>query len=223
MPEITNQEKLKKLQHQLEKDASKLPLANSAKDIVPPEGNPNAELMFIGEAAGYHEHVQRRPFVGVAGKLLTKSLAEISIKREDVWISNMLKVRPPQNRDPLPEEVEAYKPYLNSEIEIIKPKIIITLGRFSMQKFIPDAYISKVRGQARWVIWEEKRLLIFPIYHPAAALRNGKFMQDFKTDMHKLKKLLETINSQNNSQEENSQDVQKEEENKEENEQLQLI
>lgn len=217
------QEKLKALIRKLENDASKLPLVSSAKDIVPPEGNPDAQLFFIGEAAGYHEHLQRRPFVGAAGKLLEKALAEIDLKREDVWISNMVKARPPQNRDPLPEELDAFRPYLNSEIEIIKPKFIVTLGRFSMQKFIPDAYISQVRGQARWVTWGDKRLLIFPIYHPAAALRNGGFMQDFKSDIHKLKELLDTINSQESAKEENSKDSEKEDLEKKQDQQLKLI
>ena len=142
-----NQELLKKNRNRLEKDVNKLPLAKNISDIVPPEGNSDALVMFIGEAAGYHEHLKRRPFVGVAGKLLTKSLEEVGMIRDEVWISNVLKVRPPGNRDPLPEEIEAYRPYLDEEINIIKPKIIVTLGRFSMAKFIPNSYISTEREQ----------------------------------------------------------------------------
>ena len=198
---MTKEEQLNKLINTLEQDAKKLPLASQKTDIVPPEGNPEAQLMFIGEAAGFHEHRLRRPFVGQAGKLLTKSLGEVGLKREEVWISNILKVRPPQNRDPLPEEIQAYQPYLDEEIRIIEPKVIITLGRFSMAKFIENAYISQIHGQARWVNWKEERLLIFPMYHPAAALRNGQVMAQFKNDFMKLAKILETLNGQN--QEEN--------------------
>ena len=121
----------------LETNALNLPLVQTAKDTVPGEGNPNAEIMFIGEAAGYHESVQRRPFVGLAGQLLNKTLIANGLKREDVYISNVVKTRPPQNRDPLPEEIAAYAPYLDAEIDIIEPKIIATLGRFSMGKFLP--------------------------------------------------------------------------------------
>jgi len=194
---MTKEEKLNKLINKLEQDAKKLPLASQKTDIVPPEGNPEAQLMFIGEAAAFHEHRLRRPFVGQAGKLLTKSLEEAGLKREQVWISNILKVRPPQNRDPLPEEIQAYQPYLDEEIRIIEPKVIVTLGRFSMAKFIENAYISQIHGQARWVNWKDKRLLIFPMYHPAAALRNGQVMTQFKNDFSKLAKVLETLNGHN--------------------------
>ncbi|OGY21405.1 MAG: hypothetical protein A3F04_00260, partial [Candidatus Chisholmbacteria bacterium RIFCSPHIGHO2_12_FULL_49_9] len=176
-----------------ESDAQSLPLARSVKDIVPAEGNPQAQLMFIGEAAGYHEHVERRPFVGPAGKLLTRSLEENGLKREDVWISNILKVRPPQNRDPLPEEIEAYRTYLDEEIQIIKPKIIATLGRFSMGKFIPDVYITRIHGQAHRVEWKGRKIIIFPMYHPAAALRNQKIMEAYKADFVKLANVLQTL------------------------------
>jgi DNA polymerase len=190
---------LKVLIEKLEQNSKELPLANEPSDIIPPEGNPDAELMFIGEAAGYHEHLQRRPFVGVAGKLLSKIFEEVGIKREDVWISNILKVRPPRNRDPLDEEIEAYRSYLDQEIQLIKPKIIITLGRFSMAKFLPNTYISKVHGQARWIDWQGDRLLVFPMYHPAAALRNGQVMKLFKEDFEKLDKIIKTLNNQSNA------------------------
>lgn len=193
---MTNKEKLEILKKKLEKDAPNLPLTKTLRDIVPGEGNPEAMLMFIGEAAGYHEHVQRRPFVGVAGKLLTQSLEKIGLKREDVWISNVLKVRPPENRDPLPEEIEAYKPYLDAEIQIIKPKIIVTLGRYSMAKFIPKAYITRIHGQAHWVNWEGKRLIVFPMYHPAAALRSQKVMETFKADFEILARIVSSLNNQ---------------------------
>lgn len=184
-------EKLLEVRHKLEKDAAKLPLAKIAKDTVPGEGNPDADIMFIGEAAGYYESVERRPFVGPAGKLLARCLESVNLKREDVYISNILKVRPPNNRDPEPSEIAAYKPYLDSEIKIIKPKIIATLGRFSMAKFLgPLVRISAIHGQPRWVTWEGLRLLIIPMYHPAAALRAGRVMVAFETDFAKLPQLL---------------------------------
>lgn len=214
---MTRNERLKKLIEKLEKNAVELPLAQKASDIVPPEGNPEAQVMFIGEAAGYHEHLSRRPFVGVAGKLLTGSLEEIGIKREDVWISNVLKVRPPANRDPLPEEIEAYRPFLDEEILIIDPKIIVTLGRFSMAKFIKNAFISRIHGQARWVDFSGKRLLIFPMYHPAAALRNGQVRRYFKEDVAKLRKLIDNLNNQSSVDEPEEQS-----QNKESNEDQQL-
>lgn len=193
---MDNKNKLKQIIHKLEKDVRVLPLAKKSSDIVPPEGNPNAEIMFIGEAAGYHEHIKRRPFVGAAGKLLEKSLEEIGIKREQVWISNVLKVRPPQNRDPLPEEIEAYKPFLDAEIRIIKPKIIVPLGRFSMRKFLPKTFISRAHGNALWIDWKDQRILIFPMYHPAAALRNSTVLEEFKQDFIKLSNIIKTLNNQ---------------------------
>ncbi len=215
-------DQLNKLRTKLENNFNKLPLVNKKSDIVPPEGNANAELMFIGEAAGYHEHVQRRPFVGVAGKLLTRLLEEHGLKREDVWISNIIKARPPENRDPKPEEIEAYKPYLDQEIEIIEPRIIITLGRFSMGKFIQNVFISQIHGQPRWITWKGKRLLVFPMYHPAAALRNGKVMMMFRQDFSKL---VDTLKKLNNPQpEEPREGVEKKvDEKKPMDEQLQLI
>lgn len=185
--------KLAALIKEMEEEAGRLPLTKKAVDIVPPEGNPSAEVMFIGEAAGYHESVQRRPFVGAAGKLLNETLQEIGVKREEVWISNVLKCRPSNNRDPLPEEIEAYRPYLDKEIDIIQPKIIVTLGRFSMGKFLPGAKISQVHGQARWTNWQGGKTLVVPMFHPAAALRAGEVMRRFKADFGKLKQIIDNL------------------------------
>lgn len=215
---MTNEKELQKVTERLEHDAQSLPLAKSAKDIVPAEGNPQAQLMFIGEAAGYHEHVARRPFVGPAGKLLTRSLEENGLEREDVWISNILKVRPPENRDPLPEEIEAYRAYLDEEIQIIKPKIIATLGRFSMAKFIPNVYITRVHGQAHRVEWKGRKMIIFPMYHPAAALRNQKIMEAYKADFVKLANVLQTLKNQ--SEPEETADETEKSEDKDTNQQL---
>jgi uracil-DNA glycosylase family 4 len=173
----------------------KCPLYKGTTHAVPGAGNANAEIMFIGEAPGFHEDQQGLPFVGAAGKLLDKSLAAINLNRQDVFIGNMIKHRPPGNRDPLPQELEACAPFIDDQIQIIKPKIIATLGRFSMTKFIPDAKISRIHGQPRWVNWHNQKLLIMPLYHPAAALRNGQVMSQFTADFQKLKDTLEMINN----------------------------
>lgn len=171
-----------------------LEIARKATHAVPGEGNPDAQIMFIGEAPGRNEDLQGRPFVGQAGKLLEKTLLEtLGMKREEVYITNIIKYRPPDNRDPLPEEIEVCKGWLDRQIEIISPKIITTLGRFSMAKFIPDVTISKVHGKARFheLPAISHKLIIFPMYHPAAALRAGSMMQEFVADFNKLKDLLE--------------------------------
>ena len=193
---MNKKQQLANLVREMEAAAEKLPLTKNARDIVPPEGNLDADVMFIGEAAGYHESVQRRPFVGVAGKLLTQTLTEIGLPREQVWISNVLKCRPPDNRDPLPEEIAAYALYLDQEIAIIKPKIIVTLGRFSMGKFLPGVKISQVHGQARWIDWRGMKILLVPMYHPAAALRAGEVLRQFKADFDKLKQILAKIDQE---------------------------
>jgi uracil-DNA glycosylase len=125
--------------------------------------------------------------------LLTQTLTEIGLRREAVWISNLIKTRPPENRDPLPEEIKAYSKYLDREIEIIEPKVIVTLGRFSMSKFLPGAKISQIHGQARWTDWEDRKILVVPMYHPAAALRAGEVMRQFREDFGKLKQILITV------------------------------
>ncbi len=203
---MSKRDQLNQVIADMEAVAGKLPLTKKSADIVPPEGNPEAEVMFIGEAAGYHESIQRRPFVGAAGQLLNKTLEEIGLPRAEVWISNVIKARPPENRDPLPSEIEAYAPYLDQEIAIIKPKIIATLGRFSMGKFLPDARISQVHGQARWINWQGQRLVVMPMYHPAAALRVGEVLRQFKADFGKLKQILATINNQPVAPETNSEE-----------------
>jgi DNA polymerase len=167
------------------------PLYQGTTNAVPGEGNPDSTLMFIGEAPGANEDRLGRPFVGRAGQLLENTLHEIGLKRSDVWIGNMIKHRPPENRDPLPHELSACKTFLDQQIKIIKPKYIITLGRFAMEKFVSGVFISRVHGQAFPVEWEGNDLLLFPMYHPAAALRNPQMMRDFKADFIKLKNLLQ--------------------------------
>ena len=168
-----------------------LDIAKNATNSVPGEGDPDAQIMFIGEAPGQREDLSGRPFVGQAGKLLEKTLAsELGMTREQVYITNIVKYRPPDNRDPFLNEIEACWEWLDHQIEIISPKIIVTLGRYSMAKFIPDVSISKVHGQARFLEFAGKKYIVFPMYHPAAALRAGSMMQQFVADFAKLKNLL---------------------------------
>lgn len=165
--------------------AADLPLKPA--NLVFGEGNIDCGVLFIGEAPGETEDRLKRPFVGRAGKLLDKMIEEIGWKRADVYITNIVKRRPPENRDPLPEEIEAYKPYLARQIEIINPKVIATLGRFSMNYFLPFAKISTSHGR---VFETEKGTtvsrIIFPLYHPAAALRATAMMNDLRADFKKL-------------------------------------
>jgi len=167
---------------ELEKEirAAKLPLSES--NLVFGEGNPDCQVLFIGEAPGFHEDKLGRPFVGRAGKLLDELIIMVGWKREDVYITNIVKRRPPENRDPLPTEIEAYKPYLARQIEVIKPKIIATLRRFSMNYFLPFAKISLDRGK----VFQTDGYTIFPLYHPAAALRSTNVLEELRKDFRKL-------------------------------------
>lgn len=168
------------------------PLATLGMNPVPGEGNPNAEIMFIGEAPGFHENEQKRPFVGQAGKLLRKTLVENGWNEDGVYITNIVKFRPPENRDPTPEEIEYFRPLLDKQIATIDPKIIVTLGRFSMYKFLgPTATISRIHGQPRTTNWQGKSVTIFPMFHPAAALRAGEIMNLFLDDFQKLRKFVD--------------------------------
>jgi len=185
-------EALLKLKKELE-SRKDIPLISSPNDVVFGDGNPDSKIMFIGEAAGYHESVQHKPFVGQAGKLLDKLIASIGLNREDVYISNIVKTRPPENRDPSPEEIDAFKPYLDGEIDIIDPEIIVTLGRFSMGKFLPFEKISGIHGKPRSIIWKGKERLVIPMYHPAAALRAGAIMRQLAQDFQVIKQELEKL------------------------------
>jgi uracil-DNA glycosylase family 4 len=161
-------------------------LAQSRKNPVPGEGPQNAQILFIGEGPGFHEDQQGRPFVGAAGHFLEELLAEIGLTREDVYICNVIKCRPPQNRDPLPEEIEACKPFLDRQIEIISPQMIVTLGRFSMERYFPGAKISQVHGQPRKI----GGIIYYPMYHPAAALHQPKWRQVVQDDMSRIPQVL---------------------------------
>jgi uracil-DNA glycosylase family 4 len=176
---MDKREKLKKLEEEIIK--AKLPLMETA-NLVFGEGNPDSPVLFIGEAPGQREDELRRPFVGRSGQLLDKMIGEIGWKREDVYITNIVKRRPPENRDPSPEEIESYKPYLARQIEILNPKVIAPLGRFSMNYFLPFAKISRDQGK----VFEKDGRLIFPLFHPAAALRATGVLNELREAFKKL-------------------------------------
>jgi len=157
------------------------------KTAVPGEGPPDSDLMFIGEGPGFHEDEQGRPFVGASGRFLEDLLGSIGLQREDVFIGNVVKCRPPGNRDPQPEEILACGKYLERQIEAINPKVIITLGRFSMAQYFQGTRISKIHGQAK----EIDGKLIVPMYHPAAALHQPSLRKVIEADFSMLPALIE--------------------------------
>ncbi|EKE04918.1 MAG: hypothetical protein ACD_19C00429G0078 [uncultured bacterium] len=183
---MTKFEELHKLKDEMEKDDT-LPLKKDAGKLVFGSGNTEATIVAIGEGPGAKESIEGLPFVGQAGKLLDKLLDLAGLERKKVFITNIVHHRPPENRDPLPHEIEAYRKYLDKIIEIIKPKVIITLGRFSMNKFLPDVKISEVHGK----VFNIKDVKIVPMYHPAASLRNGKILEAEKSDFEKLKNMVQ--------------------------------
>ncbi len=165
----------------------KCTLYHSRKNAVPGEGPATSEIMFIGEGPGFYENEQGRPFVGAAGQFLDELLTQAGLKRPEVWIGNVVKCRPPGNRDPLPEELTACNEYLERQIAAIHPKIIITLGRYSMGKFMPGAKISTVHGQMRRV----GERFVIAMFHPAAALHQASLKPAIMKDFAQLPKLLE--------------------------------
>jgi DNA polymerase len=176
----------------------KCDLHYSRRKAVPGEGPADADVMLIGEGPGFHENEQGRPFVGAAGKFLDELLESINLKRSDVYITNVVKCRPPSNRDPQPEELAACNNYLERQIEAINPKVIVTLGRFSMARFLPNAKISQVHGQATKV----RGRLVVAMYHPAAALHQRSLKSTIEADFATLPELIanaEKLDNQNNN------------------------
>jgi DNA polymerase len=159
----------------------------SRKNAVPGEGPADADIMLIGEGPGFHENEQGRPFVGAAGRFLEELLESINLSREDVFIGNVVKCRPPGNRDPQPEEIEACSLYLQRQISAIDPKVIVTLGRFSMARYFPNVKISKIHGQAK----EIDGRMIIPMYHPAAALHQPSLREVVKEDFSLIPTLID--------------------------------
>ncbi|MPZ24060.1 MAG: uracil-DNA glycosylase [Dehalococcoidia bacterium] len=163
-------------------------LGSLRTNAVPGEGNAEAEVMFVGEAPGYYEDQAGRPFVGQAGKLLDDLLARAGLSRLDVFIANVLKCRPPGNRDPLPGEMDACSAHLNAQVDAIDPRVIVTLGRYSMQRFLPGSTISRVHGQR----FERDGRIVVPMYHPAAALHQGSLRAVIEADFAKLPEYMRT-------------------------------
>src|SRR3989338_2471294 len=169
-------------------------LRATSLQAVPGDGSAEAEIVFVGEAPGQKEDEQGKPFVGAAGKFLAEMLAAIDLKREDIYITNVVKYRPPENRDPSPEEIDACMPWLHTQIRIIRPKIIVTLGRHALGHFIPGKKISEAHGQAfRRTFDDIGEQIFFALYHPAAALYNGGMRATLINDFKKIPALLEKI------------------------------
>ena len=166
-------------------------LREGAVQLVMGGGNPDADIVFIGEAPGKKEDEQGIPFVGASGKFLNQMLEAAGLDRDDVYITNIVKYRPPKNRDPLPEEKRAFWPYLMRQLEIIEPKVVITLGRHSGTAFIPDLVISRDHGKAQKFTDQSYELLVIPLYHPAAALYNGSMRQVLIDDFLQAKALVD--------------------------------
>jgi uracil-DNA glycosylase family 4 len=161
-------------------------LSQGRTNTVPGEGPESANIMFIGEGPGFHEDRQGRPFVGAAGNYLNELLEKIGFEREDVYITNVVKCRPPGNRDPQPDEIEACRPYLDHQIDLIRPRLIVTLGRFSMQRYFPGASISRIHGQPKRV----GNVIYYPMFHPAAALHQPRWRSLVEEDILKIPDLL---------------------------------
>ncbi len=190
---------LDELKTQMENDST-LPLKAGATRLVFGVGNPDSDIVCIGEGPGYWEDQKGIPFVGNAGKLLDQLLSSINLDRAKVYITNVVHHRPPENRDPEQSEIDAYGKYLDELLGIIDPKIILTLGRFSMAKFLPSARISSVHGSTQSLSWNGKIILVVPMYHPAAALRNGEVMRQERADFLKLGETLAKLKTQSNNE-----------------------
>lgn len=179
-------EELKKIEMETSQ-CTRCELYHSRHRAVAGEGPPDAEIMFIGEGPGFHENQQGRPFVGAAGRFLEELLASIGLEREDVFITNIVKCRPPGNRDPHPEEIQACSEYLDRQINAINPHVIVTLGRFSMARFLPNARISDVHGEGMNV----RGRLVVPMYHPAAALHQRSLKSVVEQDFARLPEMID--------------------------------
>ena|SRR5688572_21682414 len=174
-------------------------LAKQATQLVFGDGSANAKIVFIGEAPGKNEDIQGKPFIGAAGKFLDEMLQGIGMKRGDVYITNIVKYRPPNNRDPLPQEKKDFLPYLQAQLEVIQPLIVVTLGRHSMNCFLPDLQISKIHGEPKRIRIKMKQsddalnIVILPLFHPAAALYNGSLRQTLIDDFAGLRRILDRL------------------------------
>lgn len=187
--EMEKREKLDKIAADILEKNICSELAEGATQLVMGDGNPSADIVLIGEAPGKAEDEQGKPFVGASGRFLDEMLAAANMQRTDVYITNIVKYRPPNNRDPSPEEKRDFWPYLMRQLEIIQPKVILTLGRHSGMCFIPDLVIGREHGEARKVAYHDNEFLVIPLYHPAAALYNGSLRQTLTDDFLAATKL----------------------------------
>jgi uracil-DNA glycosylase family 4 len=187
--QTAKQLKLDKIQQQILDENVCPELATTATQLVFGDGNPDSRIVFIGEAPGKNEDIQGKPFVGAAGKFLNELLGTINLNRSDIYITNIVKYRPPNNRDPLPEEKEAFLPYLQAQLATIQPDLVVTLGRHSLNCFLPDLQISKVHGQPK----RYKGQVYMPLFHPAAALYNGAMRQTLIDDFSSIPIIIEKI------------------------------
>ncbi len=189
MANLAKQQQLDELKAKIAASGITPELRDQATQLVFGAGSPSADIVFIGEAPGKNEDMQGEPFVGAAGKFLNEMLDGIGLKREDMYITNIVKYRPPHNRDPLPEEKDAFLPFLQEQIAIIKPKLIVTLGRHSMDVLLPGLKISQVHGQPK----RYKGQVYLPLFHPAAALYNGGMRQTLVEDFARIPTILEKL------------------------------
>lgn len=212
MATLSKQQQLDEIAQRIVDDKVTPELAEQATQLVFGDGNPDSEIVFIGEAPGKNEDLQGKPFVGASGKFLGEMLEMIGLKREDIYITNIVKYRPPNNRDPLPAEKKVFLPYLQSQLEVIQPKVVVTLGRHSMNCFLPDLQISKVHGEPKRVKLSLKEhasdkaptgrkgdvleVVILPLYHPAAALYDGSMRQTLIDDFAAIPQIIEIINKE---------------------------
>ncbi|KKQ42603.1 MAG: Phage SPO1 DNA polymerase-related protein [Microgenomates group bacterium GW2011_GWC1_37_8] len=202
---MNKQQKLEELKKKMASDKT-LPLKMGAKNLVFGGGSPDAKVLCVGEGPGYWEDIKGRPFVGNAGAFLNQLLAQAGYKREEVFITNVVHYRPPENRDPEPDEIKAFEPYLDKMINIIEPGVIVTLGRFSMGKFLPNARITQIHGKKFEISWKGKNLMVVPMYHPAAGLRSTQVKEQTMQDFKKLPEILqEAVNEKEESKDKSEQ------------------
>lgn len=187
---VSSQQQIEALKQEIGNDDVCLELREQATQLVMGDGNPNADIVFIGEAPGKQEDLQGLPFVGASGRLLNEMLVSVGLVRSEVYITNIVKYRPPNNRDPSRAEKDAFLPYLIRQLDIIQPKIIVTLGRHSMEYFLPGVSIGEAHGQAQRVKLGKCEVMLIPLYHPAAALYNGSLRSTLLTDFRRLAEVI---------------------------------
>ncbi len=198
---MLKQEQLDKIKRQIISDKVCPELASQATQLVFGDGNPDADIVFIGEAPGKNEDLQGLPFVGAAGRFLNEMLEMIGLKRDDIYITNIVKYRPPGNRDPLPEEKKAFLSYLQDQLDIIQPKVVVTLGRHSLNCFLPDLQIGQCHGQPKRIRLKYNKqaitpLVVLPLFHPAAALYNGSMRQTLIDDFLRIPEIVNLISKE---------------------------